>query len=98
MLTGDEWGAPEAYRLGLVQEVTRPDPLKGTPGRNKMTARDVMTRDVISVTPDTPVRKIASLFVKHRIGAVPPHFRIGSRTARFFREHGQGPKVRCRIR
>ena len=24
MLTGDEWGAPEAYRLGLVQEVTPP--------------------------------------------------------------------------
>ena len=22
MLTGEEWGAPEAYRLGLVQEVT----------------------------------------------------------------------------
>jgi len=36
-----------------------------------MIARDVMTRDVVSVTPDTPVRKIASLLVKHRIGAVP---------------------------
>ena len=24
MLTGDEWGAAEAYRLGLVQEVTPP--------------------------------------------------------------------------
>ncbi len=36
-----------------------------------MIARDVMTRDVISVTPDTPVRKVASLLVKHRIGAVP---------------------------
>ena len=36
-----------------------------------MIARDVMTRDVVSVTLDTPVRKIASLLVKNRIGAVP---------------------------
>jgi CBS-domain-containing membrane protein len=36
-----------------------------------MIGRDVMTRDVVSVTPDTPVRKVASLLVKHRIGAVP---------------------------
>ena len=36
-----------------------------------MIARDVMTRDVVSVTPDTPVRKIASLLVKYGIGAVP---------------------------
>ena len=36
-----------------------------------MNARDVMTRDVVSVTPDTQVRKIASLLIKHRIGAVP---------------------------
>ena len=36
-----------------------------------MIARDIMTREVVSVTPDTPMRKIASLLVKHRIGAVP---------------------------
>jgi CBS domain-containing protein len=36
-----------------------------------MIARDVMTRDVVSLTPDTPVRKIASLLVKHGVGAVP---------------------------
>jgi CBS domain-containing protein len=36
-----------------------------------MIARDVMTRNVVSVTPDTPVREIASLLVKRRIGAVP---------------------------
>src|SRR5271165_2810798 len=36
-----------------------------------MIARDVMTRDVVSVTSDTPARKIASLLVKHHIGAVP---------------------------
>ena len=36
-----------------------------------MIARDVMTRDVVSVTSDAPVRKIASLLVKNRISAVP---------------------------
>ena len=36
-----------------------------------MIARDVMTRDVVSVTSDTPVRKIAALLVKNRISAVP---------------------------
>src|SRR5271169_45476 len=36
-----------------------------------MIARDVMTCDVVSVTSDTPVRKIASLLVKNRISAVP---------------------------
>jgi CBS domain-containing protein len=36
-----------------------------------MTARDVMTRNVVSVALATPVRQIASLLVKHRIGAVP---------------------------
>jgi CBS-domain-containing membrane protein len=36
-----------------------------------MIARDVMTRDVVSVTPDTSVRTMASLLLKHRISAVP---------------------------
>ena len=36
-----------------------------------MNARDVMTRNVVSITPDTPVRKIAALLVNHRISAVP---------------------------
>ncbi len=42
-----------------------------------MIARDVMTRDVVSVTSDTPVRKIASLLVKNRISAVPVVDRSG---------------------
>ena len=42
-----------------------------------MIARDVMTRDVVSVTSDTPVRKIASLLVKNRISAVPVVDRTG---------------------
>ena len=36
-----------------------------------MNARDVMTRDVVSVTPDTPGRKIAALLLEKRISAVP---------------------------
>jgi CBS domain-containing protein len=43
-----------------------------------MIARDVMTRDVVSVTSDTPVRKIASLLVKNRISAVPVVDRSGA--------------------
>jgi CBS domain-containing protein len=42
-----------------------------------MIACDVMTRDVVSVTSDTPVRKIASLLVKNRISAVPVVDRSG---------------------
>ena len=42
-----------------------------------MIARDVMTRDVVSVTSDTTVRKIASLLVKNRISAVPVVDRSG---------------------
>ena len=42
-----------------------------------MIARDVMTRDVVSVTSDMPVRKIASLLVKNRISAVPVVDRSG---------------------
>jgi CBS domain-containing protein len=36
-----------------------------------MNARDVMTRDVVSVAPDTPMRKIAALLLEKRISAVP---------------------------
>jgi CBS domain-containing protein len=36
-----------------------------------MIARDVMTREVVSVAPDTPVRKIAALLVKKGISGVP---------------------------
>lgn len=36
-----------------------------------MNARDVMTRDVVSVTSDTPMRKIAALLLEKRISAVP---------------------------
>jgi CBS domain-containing protein len=36
-----------------------------------MNARDVMTRDVVSVKSDTPMRKIAALLVEKRISRVP---------------------------
>jgi CBS domain-containing protein len=36
-----------------------------------MNARDVMTRDVVSVASDTPMRKIAALLLEKRISAVP---------------------------
>ena len=36
-----------------------------------LTAADVMTADVISVAPDTPVRDIAALLYTHRISGVP---------------------------
>jgi CBS domain-containing protein len=36
-----------------------------------MNARDVMTRDVVSVKSDTPMRKIAALLVEKRISGVP---------------------------
>lgn len=36
-----------------------------------MQASDVMTRDVISVSPDTSVRELAELLIEHRISAAP---------------------------
>lgn len=36
-----------------------------------MIAQDVMTAEVITADPETPITEIATLLVKHRIGAVP---------------------------
>jgi CBS domain-containing protein len=36
-----------------------------------MQARDLMTKDVVSVSPDTPVREVARLLLSHRVSAVP---------------------------
>jgi CBS domain-containing protein len=33
--------------------------------------KEVMTKKLITVTPDTPVREIAELMLKHKIGGVP---------------------------
>lgn len=35
------------------------------------TARDVMTQDVITVQPDTPIRELAQIFLTHGISGVP---------------------------
>ena len=36
-----------------------------------MNAADIMTKDIVTVTPTTSVRQVAELLVKHRISAVP---------------------------
>ncbi len=36
-----------------------------------LTAKDIMTTDVISVPPDMPVEKLAALFFEHKIGGAP---------------------------
>jgi CBS-domain-containing membrane protein len=36
-----------------------------------LTAKDIMTRDVISVGPDTSIEELSSLLVKHQISGVP---------------------------
>ena len=34
-------------------------------------AMDVMTRDLVTVTPDTPMREAVALFLEHKIGCLP---------------------------
>ena len=36
-----------------------------------LTAKDIMTQDVITVTPDMPVKELAALLLSHRIGGAP---------------------------
>lgn len=36
-----------------------------------MLARDIMTKDVITVRPKTPVKEVSTLLVQHRISATP---------------------------
>jgi CBS domain-containing protein len=36
-----------------------------------LTVGDVMTKDVITVTKETPIRELAELFTRHRIGSIP---------------------------
>jgi acetoin utilization protein AcuB len=38
---------------------------------SKLQVREIMTRDVISTTPDTPIEDAARLIVDHRIGGMP---------------------------
>ena len=36
-----------------------------------LTAKDIMTKDIITVTPDTSIEELSSLLVKHEISGVP---------------------------
>jgi CBS domain-containing protein len=54
--------------LGCVQDAFVEPPNKR---RDEMKARDVMTRGVVSVVSDTPMRKIAALLLEKHISAVP---------------------------
>jgi CBS domain-containing protein len=36
-----------------------------------LTVGDIMTRDVITVSKETPIRELAELFTRHRIGSIP---------------------------
>src|SRR5512147_1429878 len=36
-----------------------------------LTAKDIMTKDVVTVKPDTSIEDLASLLVEHRISGVP---------------------------
>jgi CBS domain-containing protein len=45
---------------------------QGAPRRStRLTVADVMTRDVVTATPDTPFRQLERLLAEHRISAVP---------------------------
>ena len=62
--------APENEQSSIYGDYPR------TRGRSEldvviMKARDLMTREVISTSPETPVRDIAALLSAHRISAVP---------------------------
>src|SRR3954470_8684724 len=46
-------------------------PIRAPQPRRMLTAADVMTSDVVSVEPDTPVRDIAELLYSRRISGVP---------------------------
>ena len=62
-------GMPVLHEGRLVGIVTEADLTGVTPG--EAWVGDLMTREIISVTPDTPVPEVASLLAEHRIKRVP---------------------------
>src|SRR5689334_6858362 len=56
-----------ANRAGAV----RPEISTGANGSHALSVRDVMSTDVMSVAPETPVREIAAILARHGISAVP---------------------------
>jgi CBS-domain-containing membrane protein len=55
----------------LTRRIASPAGGKGPARSQERKAKDVMTHDVITVDPDTPLREIANLFEQHGIKRVP---------------------------
>ena len=65
--TGTEWHAPRWLELFLSRSSLAADYVR----THARTARDVMTKGVVTVSEDTPVSEIAELMEQHRIKRVP---------------------------
>jgi CBS-domain-containing membrane protein len=46
-------------------------PIRGVERSSAMQAKDILTRDVVTVDPQTSVDEVAALLVKHRISGIP---------------------------
>jgi len=64
-------GVPVLERGRLVGIVSEADLLQRSPGEDMRRARDVMSRKVTSVAPDTPLEEVASILAARRIRRVP---------------------------
>ena len=65
--TGTEWHAPRWLELFLSRSSLAADYVR----THARTARDVMTKNLVTVSEDTPVSEIAELMEQHRIKRVP---------------------------
>ena len=65
--TGTEWHAPSWLELFLSRSSLAAEYVR----THARSARDVMTRELITVSEDTPVSEIAELMEQHRIKRVP---------------------------
>jgi CBS domain-containing protein len=65
--TGTEWHAPRWLELFLTRSSLAADYVR----THARTARDVMTKDLITVSEDTPISEIAELMEQHRIKRLP---------------------------
>jgi CBS domain-containing protein len=65
--TGTEWHAPRWLELFLTRSSLAADYVR----THARTARDVMTKELITVSEDTPISEIAELMEQHRIKRLP---------------------------
>jgi len=65
--TGTEWHAPSWLELFLTRSSLAADYVR----THARTARDVMTKELITASEDTPISEIAELLEQHRIKRVP---------------------------